>query len=237
MSVRRQPRGCFGSNARLQTGVANTALSPALSGWGLRQRGVDNSIHNAPLSVWGLPNGNTGTILLRLHVPVATVANRSCQQRGGSGPLWVGPTPRPLSITPFTAALCAKRPSNDGSTPHWQTQFTPTGKLKPSYNSARSGLQGSRDPLTGKDVHLGRPLSPVSRKKSRVSRPRSSGKSFHFPRRTFSRSPTGDSNRRFAASAPPNPSPQGSASETAAFTLRDRSPHFWRPQSFSLPPR
>lgn len=42
--------------------------------------------------------------------------------------------------------------------------FTPIGKLKPSYNSARSGLQGSRDPLTGEDVHLGRPLSPVSRK-------------------------------------------------------------------------
>lgn len=28
--------------------------------------------------------------------------------------------------------------------------FTPTGKLKPSYNSARSGLQGSRDPLQGR---------------------------------------------------------------------------------------
>ena len=100
-------------------------------------------------------------------------------------------------------ALCAKRPSNEGSTPDLRPPFAPTGKLKPSYNSARSGLQGSRDPLTGKDVHLGRPLSPVSRKKSRVSRPRSSGKSFHFPRRTFSRSPTGSPSRRFAASATP----------------------------------
>ena len=43
----------------------------------------------------------------------------------------------------------------------------------------------------------------MSRKKSRVSRPRSSGKSFHFPRRTFSRSPTGCPSRRFAASATP----------------------------------
>ena len=100
-------------------------------------------------------------------------------------------------------ALCAKRPSNDGSTPHWRPPFTPTGKLKTSYNSPRSGLQGSRDPLTGKEAHSGRPLSPVSRKKSRVSRPRSSGKSFHFPRRTFSRSPTGCPRRRFAASATP----------------------------------
>ena len=43
----------------------------------------------------------------------------------------------------------------------------------------------------------------MSRKKSRVSRPRSSGKSFHFPRRTFSSSPTGCPSRRFAASATP----------------------------------
>ena len=101
--------------------------------------------------------------------------------------------------------------------------FTPTGKLKPSYNSARSGLQGSRDPPTGKEAHSGRPLSPVSRKKSRVSRPRSSGKPFHFPRRTFSRSPTGCPSRRFAASADPE-------SVTAGFGVRDRRVEAPRPQ-------
>ena len=100
-------------------------------------------------------------------------------------------------------ALCAKRPSNDGSTPVLRPPFTPTGKLKPSYNSQRSPLQGNPDLPTGKNVHPGRPLSPVSRKKSRVSRPRSSGKPFHFPRRTFSSSPTGCPSRRFAASATP----------------------------------
>lgn len=42
--------------------------------------------------------------------------------------------------------------------------FTPTGKLKPSYNSLRSPLQRNQDPPTGKNVHPGRPLSPVSRK-------------------------------------------------------------------------
>ena len=140
---------------------------------------------------------------MRGIVPFAMVANRSCQQRGGSG-LFVRAYAAPAVDKPDRQpALCAKRPSNDGSTPHWRPPFTPTGKLKPSYNSARSGLQGSRDPLTGKDVHLGRTLSPASRKKSRVSRPRSSGKSFHFPRRTFSRSPTGCPSRRFAASAAP----------------------------------
>ena len=72
----------------------------------------------------------------------------------------------------------------------------------------------------------------MSRKKSRVSRPRSSGKSFHFPRRTFSRSPTGDSNRRFAASAPPNPSPQGSASVTAVTAFCDRRPFLCRRSTF-----
>ena len=81
--------------------------------------------------------------------------------------------------------------------------FAPTGKLKLSYNSQRSGLQGNANPPTGKEAHSGRPLSPVSRKKSRVSRPRSSGKSFHFPRRTFSSPPTGCPSRRFAASATP----------------------------------
>ena len=92
----------------------------------------------------------------------------------------------------------------------------PTGKLKPSYNSLRSPLQ--RNPPTGKNVHPGRPLSPVSRKKSRVSRPRSSGKPFHFPRRTFSRSPTGCPSRRFAVSAAP------------AFS--DRSPFLCRRSTF-----
>ena len=140
---------------------------------------------------------------MRGIVPFAPVANRSCQQRGGSG-LFVRAYAAPAVDKPDRQpALCAKRPSNDGSTPDLRPPFAPTGKLKPSYNSARSGLQGSRDPLTGKDVHLGRPLSPVSRKKSRVSRPRSSGKSFHFPRRTFSSPPTGCPSRRFAASATP----------------------------------
>ena len=58
----------------------------------------------------------------------------------------------------------------------------------------------------------------MSRKKSRVSRPRSSGKSFHFSRRTFSRSPTGCPSRRFAVSAAP------------AFS--DRSPFLCRRSTF-----
>ena len=58
----------------------------------------------------------------------------------------------------------------------------------------------------------------MSRKKSRVSRPRSSGKSFHFPRRTFSRSPTGCPSRRFTASAAP--------------TFGDRSPFLCRRADF-----
>ena len=49
-SIRRQPRGSFCSNATLANRVTNTALSPALLGWGLRQRGVDNSVLQAPLS-------------------------------------------------------------------------------------------------------------------------------------------------------------------------------------------
>ena len=49
-SIRRQPRGSFCSNATLANRVTNTALSPALFGWGLRQRGVDNSVLQAPLS-------------------------------------------------------------------------------------------------------------------------------------------------------------------------------------------
>ena len=48
--IRRQPRGSFGANATLANRVTNTALSPALFGWGLRQRGVDNSVLQAPLS-------------------------------------------------------------------------------------------------------------------------------------------------------------------------------------------
>ena len=35
---------------RVANRVTNTALSPALLGWGLRQRGVDNPVHNASLS-------------------------------------------------------------------------------------------------------------------------------------------------------------------------------------------
>ena len=49
-SIRRQPRGGFGSYAPLANRVTNTALSPALLWWGLRQRGVDNSVLQAQLS-------------------------------------------------------------------------------------------------------------------------------------------------------------------------------------------
>ena len=140
---------------------------------------------------------------MRGIVPFAPVANRYCQQRGGSGPLWVGPTPRPPLTNLIDNLRSARNDHPMTVQPLFCDPFTPTGKLKPSYNSARSGLQGNAIPPTGKDAHPGRPLSPVSRKKSRVSRPRSSGKSFHFPRRTFSRSPTGCPRRRFAASATP----------------------------------
>ena len=91
----------------------------------------------------------------------------------------------------------------------------PTADCVPAYRGTPSPLQERTDiPAT----HFGfsgfgsacasirSPVLPnlrVSRKKSRVSRPRSSGKSFHFPRRTFSRSPTGCPHRRFAASATP----------------------------------
>ena len=84
-SIRRQPRGSFGSYAPLANSVTNTALSPALFAWGLRQRGVDNSVLQASLSNLESFNAISGPILLRLHVPFAPVANRSCQQRGGSG--------------------------------------------------------------------------------------------------------------------------------------------------------
>ena len=84
-SIRRQPRGGFGSYAPLANRVTNTALSPAIFAWGLRQRGVDNSVLHASLSNLESFNAISGPILLRLHVPFAPVANRSCQQRGGSG--------------------------------------------------------------------------------------------------------------------------------------------------------
>ena len=162
----------------------------------MRRRPPSNRFSNHPAPPCRRPSRGSFGINAWLQTELPTA--------GASPALGVGgPPPRPLSITPFTAALSAKRPSNDGSTPDLRPPFTPTRKLKPSYNSPRSGLQGNRDPPTGKDVHLGRPLSPVSWKKSRVSRPRSSGKSFHFPRRTFSRSPTGCPSRRFAASATP----------------------------------
>ena len=40
---------------------------------------------NASLSVRELSNGNSGISFLRSPLPFAPVANRSCQQRGGSG--------------------------------------------------------------------------------------------------------------------------------------------------------
>ena len=135
---------------RVANRVINTALSPALSGWGLRQRGVDNSIHNAPLSVWGLPNGNSGISFLRLRVPFATVANRYCQQRGGSGPLWVGPTPRP----PLTNLIDNLRSARNGhprtvqhliGDPRLRLQGNskpPTTHRVQAYREAETPLQG-----------------------------------------------------------------------------------------------
>ena len=70
----------------------------------------------------------------------------------------------------------------------------------------------------------------MSRKKSRVSRPRSSGKPFHFPRRTFSRSPTGCPSRRFAVSAAPAFSDRSPFLCRRSTFLCRRRPHALRPQ-------
>ena len=143
---------------RVANRVINTALSPALSGWGLRQRGVDNSIHNAPLSVWGLPNGNSGTSFLRLRVPFATVANRYCQQRGGSGPLWVGPTPRP-PLTNLIDNLRSARNDHPMTVQHLigdprlrlqGNSNPPTTHRVPTYRETRTPLQGRKPIRAGR---------------------------------------------------------------------------------------
>ena len=90
VSIRRQPRGSFGSNATLANRVTNTALSPALFGWGLRQRGVDNSVLQAPLSLQGCFNDALGSILLRLSVPMKKAAANKVTNTLAASAFWGG---------------------------------------------------------------------------------------------------------------------------------------------------
>ena len=78
------------STLRVANRVTNTALSPALLGWGLRQRGVDNSIHNAPLSLQGCFNDALGSILLRLSVPMKKAAANKVTNTLAASAFWGG---------------------------------------------------------------------------------------------------------------------------------------------------
>ena len=84
----------------------------------------------------------------------APVANRYCQQRGGSGPLWVGPTPRP----PLTNLIDNLRSARNDHPMTVQPLFCdprlrlqgnsnpPTTHRVPAYREMRSPLQG-RTPI------------------------------------------------------------------------------------------